>query len=1196
MKSALRHCPGRLESTGDPVLTNHPAGFADSDTTSPYRPATDESCWAHTDQFLRGLKGRPILPGLGGGSAWAQPNRSTVFRRLRSAAILPVWALSFTTSLVAQSYNPAAAFEQGFTTQSNPNGVWSYGYSSSFTSSVTLYTQTAQPGINGPNAQYWLSPSVNLGESPSAEFNNGPAYDDGNVDFLADQFVLVAGIGGEYSDLVFTAPANGTYSLVGSFRGDQYGIGTVVGVVANGTVLFSSSVTSEGQLVPFNAVVGLSAGATVVFSVGPGGGVQNTGLSLTITTQSSTTGPVPLQITSTTLPNATSGQSYTMTLAASGGSYIGYTWSLSSGSLPADFTFSPAGVLSSTGSPAAIPNSYVFTVKVTDSAGNAASTLMTLIVNSIVTAGCVAPPSGIIAWWPFDETTGSIANDIAGNYPGAYANSPVPVPGEVGEALSFNGTSFVGIPDSNLWDFGTQDFTIELWANFSSRPGGSVGESGAIFIGHDQGGGPQNKWFFAAASGVLDFTSYPSSGVFLAQSPFSPVPGQWYHLAMTKAGTTYTIYVNGVEVGSQVETSPISDAIAPLTIGQAENIGFMHGAVDEVSIYNRALSQAELLSIFNAANAGKCKYLTITTPSLSAVQLGTPFSQQLQANFGVPPYTWSILSGSLPSGVTLSAGGVLSGTSNSAGQSPLTIEVTDSANSQAQEAFTLTSLVTLPPPTIRVTKVGTQAVPGLTSDYFILVENIGTTTATNIPVVKFLEMAHFTQLSVNPPALTDVATLASASIIPWNISSLTPGGATILTYQVQIKPAVPVNKTITGTACLLPVGELPDLLNSYAKCAADSVATIEACAPCGVGVCAPCVETCAPSIIAFPLCIACLARCGACIATPDPTNPAESCLTNILDTGGECADTIGEYFNDFLTCWGFKQPTRASNDPNQKTVTAGQYIQPNQTLLYPISFENDGNAAAQNVYVTDVLDPNLDPSTLQIITPGGIYNPATRTIAWSLLGINLQPGATADVLFSILPLESLTSGTAIHNTATVTFDVNAPVTTNQVTNVIDRTPPVSKMASLPWRTFGPNFTITWSGTDAIGSVASYTIFESVNNGPFTPFLENTTATQANFTGPWGNTYSFISIATDTAGNVEVEQPVPEATILVSLPGDVNGDGVVNCIDVDIVKAAFNTKVGQPGYNKEADVYNTGVVNILDLAYVTQHLPTGTTCQ
>ena len=95
--------------------------------------------------------------------------------------------------------------------------------------------------------------------------------------------MLVAGIGGQYSDLVFTAPASGTYSIAGSFRGDQYGIGTAVGIASNGNVLFNSSVTKEGQTVPFDIAVTLAAGGTVVFSAGPDGGLQNTGLSLTIT-------------------------------------------------------------------------------------------------------------------------------------------------------------------------------------------------------------------------------------------------------------------------------------------------------------------------------------------------------------------------------------------------------------------------------------------------------------------------------------------------------------------------------------------------------------------------------------------------------------------------------------------------------------------------------------------------------------------------------------------------------------------------------------------------------------------------------------------------------------------------------------------------------------------------------------------------
>ena len=179
-------------------------------------------------------------------------------------------------------YDVANSFEQGWSTQSNPNGVWSYGYSSGFTAPITLYTQAVQNGVNGPNAQYWLSPAVDIGNSPAAEFNDGAAYDDGNIDFLANEFVLVAGIGGQFSDLIFTAPATGAYSLSSSFRGDQYGIGTVVAVVVNGASVFNSTVTSEGQTVPFNTQINLNSGQTIVFSVGPGGGLQNTGLSATI--------------------------------------------------------------------------------------------------------------------------------------------------------------------------------------------------------------------------------------------------------------------------------------------------------------------------------------------------------------------------------------------------------------------------------------------------------------------------------------------------------------------------------------------------------------------------------------------------------------------------------------------------------------------------------------------------------------------------------------------------------------------------------------------------------------------------------------------------------------------------------------------------------------------------------------------------
>jgi hypothetical protein len=197
----------------------------------------------------------------------------------QSAVASAVYTIQSTPTV----YNVATSFESGFVAQTNPNGVWSYGYSAGFTSPITRYDVTAQNGVNGPNAQYWLSSTVNNGTSPAAEYNNGPAYSDGNVDFLANDFVLVAGVGGQYSDLVFTAPTTGAYTLAATFRGDQNGIGTVVAILHNGASLFNGSVTAVGQLVPYNTTLTLNAGDTLVFSVGPNGGAQNTGLALTIT-------------------------------------------------------------------------------------------------------------------------------------------------------------------------------------------------------------------------------------------------------------------------------------------------------------------------------------------------------------------------------------------------------------------------------------------------------------------------------------------------------------------------------------------------------------------------------------------------------------------------------------------------------------------------------------------------------------------------------------------------------------------------------------------------------------------------------------------------------------------------------------------------------------------------------------------------
>jgi hypothetical protein len=72
--------------------------------------------------------------------------------------------------------------------------------------------------------------------------------------------------------------------------------------------------------------------------------------------------------------------------------------------------------------------------------------LVLTFVGQTVAQTCVQPPTGIVAWWPLDETSGTTVADIAGDNPGIHVNGPVPAAGNVGGALRFDGSNdFVGV-------------------------------------------------------------------------------------------------------------------------------------------------------------------------------------------------------------------------------------------------------------------------------------------------------------------------------------------------------------------------------------------------------------------------------------------------------------------------------------------------------------------------------------------------------------------------------------------------------------------------------------------------------------------------------------------------------------------------------------------------------------------------------
>jgi len=192
-------------------------------------------------------------------------------------------------------------------------------------------------------------------------------------------------------------------------------------------------------------------------------------------------------------------------------------------------------------------------------------------------------------WWPGDNTP----FDIVKGTEGSLQNGAGYGQGIVGQAFSFDGNNQnLMEPNSQAWDFGSCDFSIILWAKSNAAT------QLAPLISHNEGPGDAKKWIFWVDWGGLTFhINSPTLGPInvVNYDPFTLTPGVWYHLGVTRKGSLYVLYVNGLPVASGTDSHAVPAANAPLMIGQTEAYAF-NGSIDEVKIYQRALSPAEVRS------------------------------------------------------------------------------------------------------------------------------------------------------------------------------------------------------------------------------------------------------------------------------------------------------------------------------------------------------------------------------------------------------------------------------------------------------------------------------------------------------------------------------------------------------------------------------------------------------------------------
>jgi hypothetical protein len=155
--------------------------------------------------------------------------------------------------------------------------------------------------------------------------------------------------------------------------------------------------------------------------------------------------------------------------------------------------------------------------------------------------------------------------------------------------------------------------------------------------------------------------------------------------------------------------------------------------------------------------------------------------------------------------------------------------------------------------------------------------------------------------------------------------------------------------------------------------------------------------------------------------------------------------------------------------------------------------------------------------------------PTTDPLAGFLPPSVHPPEGDGNVFFTVSPKPGLPTGSVINNGSSIVFDTNAAINTRTWSNTLDNSAPASHVLGLAGIQNSASFTLQWAGTDTGSGIRDYTIYVSDNGGPFTPWLIQTSATQADFLTTANHIYSFFSQARDLTGNIESLKIAAEAS-------------------------------------------------------------------
>lgn len=225
---------------------------------------------------------------------------------------------------------------------------------------------------------------------------------------------------------------------------------------------------------------------------------------------------------------------------------------------------------------------------------------------------CDSLPAGAVGWWDADAGFDTQAGDLLGNHHANLVNGAWRGPGLVGRAFHFDGVNdHVEIPDHP--NLKPPHVTVEAWVRFDrlvSQTASSTGLQYIVFKKNTRAG--QFEGYALYKGGGNNFVFLVTSSAGLQAGVGSTIVAQtgvWYHVAGTYDGSQSRLYVNGSLQGTITPGFPLNYGTRPVFIGTTGESfdGRLCGSVDEVRIYNRALSGAEVAASFGAGGGGLCK-------------------------------------------------------------------------------------------------------------------------------------------------------------------------------------------------------------------------------------------------------------------------------------------------------------------------------------------------------------------------------------------------------------------------------------------------------------------------------------------------------------------------------------------------------------------------------------------------------------